>query len=450
MAIDFSKIGEQFLGGVFGGLFNSGLNQASAAENYYYARKMADYQFKYNRALMSDANIYNLQAMATQNNYNVQNAKMSQGWTQDNMRFSSDLERQNWQYAFDAQNAYNDPSAQYQRLLAAGYNPQLANGNVNTLGGSGMSSSPTASAPSIPSVGLGTVGATSVGLGSVKVDLANDFVSGFNSMNEIARTAIQNRLSSSQVKKNLEEAYESKCRQAALEIENSLDDLPYIDNAGNYLPNPNGHAYKRNPDGSLDDSGQPYLSVKQAREMKLAQAQDEFVESIVTDIVEKNYDIAELMQRIEQNDKMNPLLRQEMLQILENLKSTKDQIDSISNWYDEQTRDIQLTRNSRLAVMAADAADKNAQADFYKANKKQLDYYLKHGKYLQDIKILENNNLLTNVQATQAKFYFNKAKSFLNSDPGSAMYYFKMASECIAPAINSASSLGSAFYNKFK
>ena len=444
MPIDFASLAQNFLGGLFGQA-NGGI---SAVQQYYYARKMADYQFKYNRQLMNDSFNYNNQAMATQNNYNVQNAQMAQGWTQDNMRLSSDLERQNWQYAFDQQNAYNDPSAQYQRLLAAGYNPQLANGSVNTLGGSGMSSSPNGSAPSIPSVGLASVGASSVGLGSVKVDLANDFVQGFNSMNEIAKTAIQNKLSASQVKKNLEEAYESKCRQAALEIENSLDELPYIDNSGNYLPNPNGHAYKRNPDGTLDDSGQPYLSVKQAREMKLAQAQDEIVDSIVTDIVKKNYDIAELMQRIEQNDTMNPLLRQQILGILDNLQATKKQIDSISNWYDEQTRDIQLTRNARLAVMAADAADKNAQADFYKANKQQLDYYLKHGKYLQDIKLLENNNLLTNVQATQAKFYFNKAKKFINSDPGTAMYYFKMASECIAPAINSVSSLGSAFYKK--
>lgn len=438
MPIDFGSI----LTNAIGGVFSSAVGAMSAPNNYYYARKMADYQFKYNRALMSDANFYNNQAMAIQNRYNVQNALMSQGWTRDNMRLSSDLERQNWQYAFDAQNAYNDPSAQSQRLLAAGYNPQLANGTVNTLGGSGMSSSPNASAPSVGSAGLATLGPSSVGLGSVKSDLAADFINGFNSMNEIAKTAIQNKLSSSQVKKNLEEAYESKCRQAALEIENSLDELPYIDNSGNYLPNPNGHAFLRNADGELDDSGQPYLSVKQAREMKLAQAQDEFVDSIVTDIVKKNYDIAEIMQRVEQNDKMNPLLRTQLLEIIDNLRATKEQIDSISSWYDEQTTDIRETRPSRIAVMAADAANKNAMSDFYKANKQQLDYYLKHGKYLQDIKKLQNDNRLTNIQATQAKFYFNKAKSFINSDPGKAMYYFKLAGECIAPAVGSAASLG--------
>ena len=429
------------LGAIAGGI-NSTTGTLSAAQQYYYARKMADYQFKYNRILMNDAYNYNYQSMATQNNYNVQNAQMSQGWTQDNMRLSSDLERQNWQFAFDQQNSYNDPSAQYQRLLAAGYNPQLANGTVNTLGGSGMSSSPNASAPSVSSAGLASIGASSVGLGSVKQDLAADFANGFNSMNEIAKTAIQNKLSSSQVKKNLEEAYESKCRQAALEIENSLDALPYIDNQGNYLPNPNGHAYKRNPDGSLDDTGQPYLSVKQAREMKLAQAQDEFVDSVVHDIVKKDYDIAEVGQRIRQNDDMNPLLRTQLLSIIENLQATKEQIDSISSWYDEQTKDIQETRPARLAVLAADAADKNAMADFYKANKQQLDYYLTHGKYYQDIKKLQNDNRLTNIQASQAKFYFNKAKEFINSDPGKAMYYFKQASDCIAPAISSAASLG--------
>lgn len=416
-----------------------GINQTtgilSAAQNYYYARKMADYQFKYNRALMSDAHQYNNQSMALQNMFNVHNAQMSQGWTQDNMRLSSDLERQNWLFAFDAQNAYNDPSAQYQRLLAAGYNPQLANGTVNTLGGSGLSSSPNASAPSVGSAGLATIGPSSVGLGSVKVDLANDFINGFNAMNNIAKSAIENKLSNSQVKKNLEEAYESKCRQAALEIENSLDNIPYIDNEGNYLPNPNGHAFLRNEDGELDDSGQPYLSVTQARAMKLTQATDEFVESIVKDIVKKDCDIAEIQQRVMQNDKMNPLLRTQLLQVIDNLKATKDQIESISEWYDEQTTDIRDTRSARLAVMAADAANKNAMAEFYKANKQQLDYYLTHGKYYQDIKKLQNDNRLTNVQSTQAIFYFNKAKAFINSDPGKAMYYFKMASECLIPAI---------------
>lgn len=439
MPIDFAGLATKILGG----LFSSGTGAASAAQNYYYARKMADYQFKYNQALMSDAYQYNNQSMATQNQFNVQNAKMAQGWLQQNMHLSSDLERQNWQYSFDTQNAYNDPSAQYQRLLAAGYNPQLANGTVNTLGGSGMSSSPNASAPSVGSVGLSTIGPTSVGLGSFKVDLANDFINGINSMNEISRTAIQNKLTNSQVKKNLEEAYESKCRQAALEIENSLDELPYIDNEGNYLPNPNGHAFLRNADGEIDDSGQPYLSVRQAREMKLTQAQDELVESIVKDIVKKDSDIAEVLQRVEQNDKMNPLLRNELLSILENLRATKEQIQSISSWYDEQTTDIRETRSARLAVMAADAASKNALSDFYKANKQQLDFYLNHGKYYQDIKKLQNDNRLTNIQATQAKFYFNKAKSFINSDPGSAMYYFKLASECIAPAIQAGASLTS-------
>lgn len=439
MPINISGI----LQNALGGLFSSGTGAISAANQYYYARKMADYQFKYNRVLMGDAFHYNNESMALQNRYNVLNAQMSQGWTQENMRLSSDLERKNWQYAFDAQNDYNNPSAQYQRLLAAGYNPQLANGSVNTLGGSGLSSSPNASAPYVGTAGLPTIGPSSVGLGAVKSDLSNDFINGFNAMNEIAKTAIQNKLSSSQVKKNLEEAYESKCRQAALEIENSLDELPYIDNEGNYLPNPNGHAFLRNADGELDDSGQPYLSVKQAREMKLAQAQDEFVESIVTDIVKKNYAIAEIMQRVEQNDKINPLLRTQLLEIIDNLRATKEQIDSISSWYDEQTTDIRETRTARLAVMAADAADKNAMADFYKANKQQLDYYLTHGKYYQDIKKLQNDNRLTNIQASQAKYYFNKAKSFIDSDPGKAMYYFKMASDCIVPAVTAGASVGS-------
>lgn len=57
------------------------------------------------------------------------------------MKMQSQLEMDNWQQQFDAQNAYNDPSAQLERLEAAGINPLTQDGGfVNTSeGASGAS-----------------------------------------------------------------------------------------------------------------------------------------------------------------------------------------------------------------------------------------------------------------------------------------------------------------------
>lgn len=57
------------------------------------------------------------------------------------MQMQSQMEMDNWQKQFDAQNAYNDPSAQLERLEAAGINPLTQDGGfVNTSeGASGAS-----------------------------------------------------------------------------------------------------------------------------------------------------------------------------------------------------------------------------------------------------------------------------------------------------------------------
>ena len=44
------------------------------------------------------------------------------------MQLQSQMEMDNWQQQFDAQNAYNDPSAQLDRLEQAGINPLLQDG----------------------------------------------------------------------------------------------------------------------------------------------------------------------------------------------------------------------------------------------------------------------------------------------------------------------------------
>ena len=52
------------------------------------------------------------------------------------MKLQSQLEMDNWQQQFDAQNAYNDPSAQLDRLEEAGINPLTQDGGfANTSDG---------------------------------------------------------------------------------------------------------------------------------------------------------------------------------------------------------------------------------------------------------------------------------------------------------------------------
>lgn len=75
------------------------------------------------------------------------------------MRLQSQLEMDNWQQQFDAQNAYNDPSAQLERLEDAGINPFTQDGGfANTAEGAsgasvGLPSAPSSDIQSLISIG---------------------------------------------------------------------------------------------------------------------------------------------------------------------------------------------------------------------------------------------------------------------------------------------------------
>ncbi len=63
----------------------------------------------------------------------------------DMFNMENEANMQNWQTQFNAQNAYNDPSAVYQRYLNAGINPQLAFGSgAGTTAGNAQMKSATA------------------------------------------------------------------------------------------------------------------------------------------------------------------------------------------------------------------------------------------------------------------------------------------------------------------
>lgn len=66
------------------------------------------------------------------------------------MKLQSQLEMDNWQQQFDAQNAYNDPSAQLERLEAAGINPLTQDGGFSNTSESVSGASVGLPNPSVP------------------------------------------------------------------------------------------------------------------------------------------------------------------------------------------------------------------------------------------------------------------------------------------------------------
>ena len=90
-----------------------------------------------------------------QNNMNRENMELGWKYQRDLQQQSSELQYENWLKQFNAQNAYNSPSSEVARMLAAGINPFVANnGSTVTAGSSSMpaaASAPSSSSPSIAS-----------------------------------------------------------------------------------------------------------------------------------------------------------------------------------------------------------------------------------------------------------------------------------------------------------
>lgn len=66
------------------------------------------------------------------------------------MKLQSQLEMDNWQQQFDAQNAYNDPSSQLERLENAGINPLLQDGGFSNTSEAVSGASVGLPSPSVP------------------------------------------------------------------------------------------------------------------------------------------------------------------------------------------------------------------------------------------------------------------------------------------------------------
>lgn len=297
------------------------MSKSSDKRQFNYQLALQQAQYDQNRQLTAYQNDYNAEQATLAFQRNQQAAAQAQSWQQQNMNLESQLAYSNWLNSFHEQNSYNDPSAQRERLSNAGYNPQLAMGSVNTLGGSGFSSSASASAPSFSSPSA-SGGAPSVGLGSSasgeSPDSLNYLVSALSQIVDSSASAVEKYSQIQYVKANARKTAADAFHQ---ELDNFYDSQVYRDSDGNTI---------------TDDNGQP-LTLAGARQRGL-------VNNIIqtgnklkadTDLSKKELDYYQT--QIDSLKAKYPLEAANLSQSLTNLQHELDEIDARTGLAEEQT-----------------------------------------------------------------------------------------------------------------
>lgn len=297
------------------------MSQSSDKRQFRYQLALQQAQYDQNRQLTAYQNDYNAEQAALAFQRNQQAAAQAQSWQQQNMNLESQLAYNNWKNSFDEQNAYNDPSAQRERLIAAGYNPQLAMGSVNTLGGSGFSSSASSGAPSF-SAPSATGGSSSVGLGSSasgeSPDSLNYLISALSQIVDSSASATEKYSQIQYVKANARKTAADAFHQ---ELENFYDSQVYRDSDGNSIS---------------DDNGQP-LTLAGARQRGLVNNIIETGNKLKADTNLSKKQLDYYQTQIDSLKAKYPLEAANLSQTLTNLEHELDEIDARTGLAEEQT-----------------------------------------------------------------------------------------------------------------
>lgn len=184
-------------------------------------------QHRYNLEIMQRQQDYNIANMALQNQYWRSQTDYANSLNLSNMQYQQDLSRAMYDYQFDREAAYNDPSAQRARLVAAGYNPYQG---IDT---NSMAGSPSATAPSYGTFGPSVP--SSQAISAPVTDLSSILSATTNSLSSIvdnvsklfltAKTDAERKNIIQQTKKTISET-------VAQEISNQVNQMPYLDDNG--------------------------------------------------------------------------------------------------------------------------------------------------------------------------------------------------------------------------
>ena len=128
-----------------------------------------------------------------QREFSADQANEQRVWESAEAQKARDWQSREWQRQFDAQNAYNSPSAAKARLLGAGINPWLSQSSVGSGNSSPVSTPPTsvpsgasASAPALTSPLTHDVGAGFTQMRGVNAQIANQQAQAFKTSVEAA------------------------------------------------------------------------------------------------------------------------------------------------------------------------------------------------------------------------------------------------------------------------
>ena len=414
-------------GGLLSSLFGGESAKKSAQRQYNYNRLLAEQQFGYNQRLMGQQNSFNQSAWNQSRDENRWLLANEQQYNKDMMALQNQYALQNWRTAFDAENAYNDPSAQRQRLVDAGYNPQLANGTVNTLSGNGInampsSSNPSASAPSPYSTSLPSSGLPQVGMADISSNIRNIV----GAATDVVNTAVQYGLSKHQAKKLAQETSESQARTIWQDMLNKISNSPYVDEAGHTIPDPS--------------SGEP-MTLETARQQGLARNIWKLF-----DVQQSTFDLNQaktILQGIlnDEETKKNTWL-------YSTLEATYNQIVSSSNVNNASAHAINKKLPYEIANIQQDTKTKrsqetanNAAASLSKASAAEIYKKVHSGYYEAQVKQALSSSWINDAQADMILSTLQRIQSFNSSDYAKNLEYVRQSLGAIGSLLGGASRL---------
>ena len=389
-------------GGLLGSIFGDHSAKKSAQLQYNYNRQLAEQQFGYNKQLMAQQYVYNQAAWNYARGENRYLLANEQQYNKDMMALQNQYAMQNWQTAFDAENAYNDPASQRQRLEDAGYNPQLANGTVNTLAGNGInsmpsSSNPSASAPSPYSTSLASSGLPSVGL----VDISSNIKNIVGAATDVVNTAVQYGLSKHQAKKIAQDTSESQARTIWQDMLNKISNSPYIDEAGQTIPDP--------------ATGEP-MTLESARQQGLARNIWKLF-----DVQQSEFDLNQgksILQGIlnDEETKKNTWL-------YSTLSAAYNQMVSAANLNNASANAINSKLPYEIANIKQDTKTKAASASLSKAQADDIYTKIHSGYYAAQVEQLRSSGKLNRAQYDMIMSNLERIKDFNSSDYAKNLEY---------------------------
>lgn len=414
-------------GGLLGSLFGGESAKKSMQRQYNYDRLLAEQQFGYNKRLMGQENTYNQSAWIQSRDENRWLLANEQQYNKDMMALQNQYALQNWQTSFDIENAYNDPSAQRSRLEAAGYNPQLANGTVNTLGGNGLSAMPSSSNPSAPapspySTGLPSSGLPSVGLADISSNIRNIVGAATDAVN----TAVQYGLSKHQAKKLAQETSESQARTIWQDMLNKISNSPYVDESGQTVPDPS--------------TGEP-MTLESARQQGLSRNIWKLF-----DVQQSEFDLNQakvILQNIlnDEETKKNTWL-------YSTLEATYNQIVSSANVNNASANAINKKLPYEIANIKQDTKTKASQesaykaaADLSKASAEEI-YTKIHSRYYDAlVQQALSSSAINDAQADMILSTLQRIRSFNKSEYAKDLEYVRQTLGAIGSLLGGASKL---------